>query len=70
HLINDKLEISVKDNGVGFFYIPEMLRLKNSGFGLFIIQDRVESLGGDLEIQSSPGLGTFIRIIIPMILDS
>ena len=66
HLIKDKLEISVKDNGVGFTYIPEMLRLKNSGFGLFTIQDRVESLGGDVEIQSSPGLGTSILLKVPL----
>jgi signal transduction histidine kinase len=60
------LNINVKDDGKGFRYNPEMLRLKGSGFGLFSIQERAASFGGYLDIESSPGKGTSIKLSIPL----
>ena len=40
--------------------------LKNGGFGLFNIHDRVNSLGGNFEIKSKPGCGTTVILISPL----
>jgi signal transduction histidine kinase len=60
------LEITVRDDGKGFRYNPEMLRLKSSGIGLFSIQERVASYGGYMGIESSPGKGTSIKLSFPL----
>ena len=60
------LEITVRDDGKGFHYNPKMMRLKSSGIGLFSIQERAASFGGYLDIESSPGKGTSIKLSIPL----
>jgi PAS domain S-box-containing protein len=60
------LNITVKDDGKGFSYNPEMLRLRSSGFGLFSIQERVANYGGYMSIESSPGKGTAITLSFPL----
>jgi len=52
----------IMDDGKGFD-----LRLKNSlsGMGLLGMEERMESLAGKLRIESAPGNGTVIRILIP-----
>lgn len=60
------LEIVIEDNGRGF-----NLAALNSGhsfqagLGLLGMQERVDSVGGQLEIQSEPGHGTRVRINLP-----
>lgn len=59
--------ICVQDNGKGFD--PAKLDRHdetNGGFGLFSVRERVEGLGGRLEILSAPGKGTTTRITVPM----
>ena len=63
----DKIQIEVKDDGVGF----EMSHLhsnitKNDGFGLFNIRERFNHLGGYCDIQSQPGGGTRVTIVAPL----
>jgi PAS domain S-box-containing protein len=64
---NSNIRICVKDNGVGFntsnkhSFDAEIL-----GFGLFRISERVEQLGGQLEIQSQPNLGTQVTLVVPL----
>ena len=62
------------DNGCGMdeaFIEKELFRpfrsTKTGGFGLGAYQCReyVRELGGDLEIISSPGSGTTVRVILP-----
>jgi signal transduction histidine kinase len=50
-----RLEFSVRDDGVGFDE-----RTIRRGAGLTNMTDRVEALGGRLEIRSSPGSGTTV----------
>ena len=60
--------IDVEDRGKGF--VPDSLDLPRShrgGFGLFSIRERLSLLGGNLEINSSPGDGTSAQIVIPML---
>jgi PAS domain S-box-containing protein len=60
------LAISVADNGKGFDPAAGTPRDRKGGFGLFSIRQRLEGLGGKLEIQSAPGRGTTATITVPI----
>jgi signal transduction histidine kinase/ligand-binding sensor domain-containing protein len=55
------LRVLVKDNGKGF--IPG---IKESGYGLRGLNERVKILEGSMEIESSPGNGTIFKFNIPV----
>ncbi|HMR65476.1 MAG TPA: histidine kinase [Anaerolineae bacterium] len=59
--INRHVKLKITDDGCGFD-----LRQKSGGFGLQGMQERVERLGGWLEIQSSPGHGTNVSIEVEL----
>ncbi len=66
-LHDDYLWLSVMDAGVGFdMHIP--LSVKDAGFGLMNIRDRIELLGGCMDTQSRMGEGTRVTIIVPQCL--
>lgn len=59
-----RLQLCVRDNGCGFD--PTRLDvLKNGHFGLLGIKERVASLFGTLSVDTGPGRGTNLRVIIP-----
>jgi PAS domain S-box-containing protein len=63
---DQNIYIQVEDNGVGF----DLAKIDGenselSGFGLFSIRERLNHLGGRLEIESKPGEGTTVTIISP-----
>lgn len=60
------LAITIEDDGVGF-ELNEVIISQESwrGLGLLGMQERLELLSGALEISSSPGHGTQIKITIP-----
>jgi signal transduction histidine kinase len=55
------LEVSVVDDGVGFDPASA-----GSGGGLRNIADRIEAVGGSVEIRSAPGAGTSVLASIPL----
>lgn len=57
-----QITATIEDNGQGFIDSLEL----NEGIGLQNIRDRVKFLKGELEINSSPGMGTFIALHIPL----
>ena len=57
----DQIHVEVEDNGKGF----EIVDFPNIGIGLQTIRYKVNLLGGQLNITSTPGKGTQIIIIIP-----
>ncbi|MBC7229967.1 MAG: GAF domain-containing sensor histidine kinase [Actinobacteria bacterium] len=62
------LILTVEDDGVGFD--PEMLEEEQESgehLGLMAMRERAELLGGQLIINSLPGMGTRITVKIPMI---
>lgn len=64
---DDVLKIEVRDEGVGFD--PQEIRAREGtvgGFGLFSIRERLELLGGGLEIESAPGAGSRFLLSVPM----
>jgi PAS domain S-box-containing protein len=61
----DRLRLVVADDGIGFDY-SEALERRRSGLGLFSLRERLELLGGRLEVESPLGGGTRATIWIPM----
>jgi two-component system, NarL family, sensor histidine kinase UhpB len=59
--------VTVKDNGVGFdVENSSLIRPRNGGFGIFNTRMKIEYLGGELSIFSSPGRGTSVSIRAPL----
>ena len=57
--------ISIKDNGKGFdFASKSLLKKDGTGNGLINMQERMKSIGGEIDIESDPGNGTIITISI------
>jgi PAS domain S-box-containing protein len=53
----DQIVIVIDDNGIGFTPEDVVISTESGGFGLFSIRERLDQLGGSLEIHSSPGQG-------------
>jgi PAS domain S-box-containing protein len=60
------IRCSIRDDGVGFEVADVLDRRRDPGLGLIGIQDRLEVVGGTLEIISAPGGGTELRATIPL----
>jgi CheY-like chemotaxis protein len=65
--IKDKLlHLCVADDGAGFDSTETSANGKGTKFGLFSIRERMEDLGGRVSIESAPGQGTKITLIVPL----
>ena len=62
---SEGIMIIVEDQGRGFDVAA--LQEKLSGFGLYSVRERLNLLGGRLEIASSEGSGTRMTIVAPMV---
>lgn len=58
---NGEIRLKIRDNGKGFQPGP-----KKRSYGLLGIRERVNMLGGEVDIQSKPGDGTSVRVAIPL----
>jgi PAS domain S-box-containing protein len=56
------LELTITDDGRGF----DQERFSSQGLGLISMRERLEAVGGVLEIQSTPGSGTCLRAAVPL----
>lgn len=60
------IKMSVMDDGIGFTPSQHLYKYAQQGhFGLVGIQERVRQLGGKMRIESSPGMGTTLSVVIP-----
>lgn len=59
------VEMLVKDNGQGF-NLTDLEKSPPGYHGLNIIRERAEGLGGSLDISTTPGEGTEVRISLPI----
>ncbi len=57
------LHLTIRDDGQGF----DMEEAGKRGLGLIGMQERAKMLGGALHIESSPGVGTAIQGVIPLV---
>ncbi len=65
-LVGEEVLLSVTDDGIGFE--AETTLHRDGGMGLHAVREGAESLGGTAHIQSRPGTGTRIEIILPRVL--
>ena len=56
----NEIRLELSDNGRGFDSAA-----RHDGFGLLGIRERVEGMGGQLVLESKPGRGTAVLIVLP-----
>ncbi len=61
----EHVALTIADDGCGFA-LPEAAGPDTGHFGLSSMKERVQRLGGSIEIQGSPNHGTTIRARIPI----
>ena len=76
---NDEVVLSVTDTGVGmtaeeiavvfekYRTAKRDRRREGSGLGLFIVKSLVEAHGGQVEVDSTPGVGTCMSVVLPTV---
>lgn len=55
--------LEVSDRGVGFERVPGT---SHDGYGMLSMAERAELVGGELTVQSKPGVGTTVAVRIPL----
>lgn len=64
---NDVAALEIQDDGVGFDVKAVMSSYESRGsMGMVNLRERTELVSGDLKIDSSPGKGTRITILVPL----
>ena len=64
---NEKLQLEIKDNGQGFEIPQKWMDFARQGhLGILGISERAEAIGGKLDVVSSPGQGTIIRVQVEL----
>lgn len=58
---DSQVTVSVRDDGRGFRPVDV-----EGGYGLLGMRERVELVGGHLELDSTPGRGTTVRAVLPV----
>jgi signal transduction histidine kinase len=61
----DLILLDIQDDGVGFDPATSN-RNGDGGFGLHSMRERVEALGGELLVESEPGVGTTLAVQLPL----
>ena len=76
-LIEGKIKISFKDNGIGIdltkygdkifgLYKRFHFHVEGKGIGLFMVKTQIETLGGTIGVESKQGEGTGFIIEFPL----
>jgi signal transduction histidine kinase/streptogramin lyase len=60
----DRLVVQINDDGHGFS-VDDGTE-KPGHFGLWGMRERAASLGGELKLSSSPGVGTVVELVVPI----
>jgi signal transduction histidine kinase len=62
----ENILLRVKDNGLGFSLLEAMMKAQREPhFGILQMNDAVEKIGASLQIDSKPGCGTEISVVVP-----
>ena len=62
---SDDRRLLIEDNGRGFFNSGSPEAEPEGHFGLRLMRDLVDHAGGELEVDSAPGRGTSITVVLP-----
>ena len=65
-MLPDKVTVSIRDQGKGFVLSAIQDNKERQGYGLVGISERVQLLNGEMKINTAPGKGTSIQIVIPL----
>lgn len=66
--VEDSAVLRVVDDGVGMCLPPEVLDWQRSGhYGLVGLHERSRRAGGTLAISATPGRGTCIEVVVPLV---
>jgi PAS domain S-box-containing protein len=64
---DDAVRIDIEDDGIGFDTSElDVIVSGSTGFGLFSVRERLQPLGGRMEIHSEPGRGSRVAIVLPL----
>ena len=63
---NGTAQCIVADDGIGFDVESVKGKLDTGCLGLLGMEERLEEIGGHLQINACPGEGTEIRFIVPL----
>lgn len=65
---DERVQIVVEDKGAGFDVSEIQAGVASSRdcFGLFSLRERIDHIGGTMEIVSAPGVGTRVRLVAPL----
>ena len=61
---HQEITLNISDPGVGFNPVQSFAPPR--GWGLAGMRERVESVGGQLSIESKPGKGTVVEVVVPV----
>jgi len=65
--MEQQASLDIQDNGVGFAVPSDWLDLARHGhLGLVGMRERAEAVGGSLAVDSQPGQGTRIQVVVPI----
>jgi signal transduction histidine kinase len=59
-----QLELTIADNGTGFD--PALAAAGGKHFGLQIMSQRAERIGGQMAVHSAPGQGIRVEVRVPL----
>lgn len=62
---SNDLRLVIEDNGRGFSRADAGETATEGHFGLQLMRDLVDHAGGELEIESAPGRGTSVAVVLP-----
>lgn len=64
------LQVLIEDTGVGFQAVkPDTGHSASNGFGLFNITQKLKHIHGSLTVNSTPGFGTKVMVLVPLDLE-
>lgn len=66
HFGKDQIRIEVEDNGIGFTMPYESKSGGRKHYGLSVMRERIESIGGAFDVTTEAGHGTRILITVPL----
>jgi PAS domain S-box-containing protein len=62
----DKIRMTIADNGIGFDLLSISTYTDRKKWGLLNMRERVEALGGQIRIESTPGQGTWVIVEVAL----
>jgi len=63
--VSGAVRMEISDNGRSFQVKKALLARTSNRLGLIGMKERLEMVGGSLNIESAPGIGTTVRAQIP-----